>query len=575
MTIKTRLLGNSALNVIFLFCVLATFLLVFRTIGQGAEQIQQQANTAREKAEFAHATISKIDGDLASVLAMSQSVSDDVTVTNANMEILQNRIGSASRTLTEVSALIEATLDKVEDETILDLLYQVADEVSDIQEMMKREALVSLQSAVTGMNRSSEDLSVQVDLLADASRELNTASAMNRESSRANQEISGVATSFQQGLSGNRNVLIGLIIAISILSFVLSFRIARGINKPLHRGVTFARIIADGDLTQQAKVDSNDEISVLMLALNEMSSKLNAAITNVAANSSTLVLTSEELSVNAGGMASSAVNMNSQTTSAAASVEQLSANLANVSAGANVMSTTVTTVASAIEAMGVSLSDVADNCADGSRLSSEADGKANLAGKTMVTLASSAREIDKVIKTISDIADQTNLLALNATIEAASAGEAGKGFAVVANEVKALAKQTAQATEEIGQLIGEMQGKTGDAVEATDTISEIISQLNGTVQTIAGAVEQQSIMTGEITQRMGNASHAASDISRNIQEASLGSAEVSENIQSLNLASETVKASADQTATGSGQLANMAEGLQVLVGQFNTDSESP
>lgn len=349
-------------------------------------------------------------------------------------------------------------------------------------------------------------------------------------------------------------------------------------NREVERFNSVIEHVSEGDLTVEYEVGEADEdiadtartFQNMQTGFNGFIAKLRDMIGEIATSTSTLASTSDELSANAGEMTSSAVEMNTQSTNAAAAVEQLSSNLTNIASGAGETSTMVTTMATAIEEMSSSLSEVAKNCADGSRMSSEADGKARTAGMTMDALNTSADEIGKVIESISDIADQTNLLALNATIEAAGAGDAGKGFAVVANEVKQLAKQTAQATEEIGRLIGEMQGKTGDAVRATSEISDLIGQLNGTVQTIASAVEEQSATTNEIARNVGGASQATTDISRNIQEASTGSAEVSQNIQGLSSASEMVKSGADQTNTGSGELAEMAARLSELVGQFKT-----
>ncbi len=363
-----------------------------------------------------------------------------------------------------------------------------------------------------------------------------------------------------------------IILVLVVAGIIVATFFARRISKPITQTADMLKDISqgEGDLTARLAAKGENEIGRMARYFNLFVEKLQGIIGEVATNTSTLASTSEELSSNAGEMNTGADKMNAMSSGAAAAVEQLSSNLTNIASGAEEMSTMVTTVATAVEEMSSSLSEVAKNCAEGARMSSEADGKARAAGETMGALNTSAEEIGKVIEAISDIADQTKLLALNATIEAASAGEAGKGFAVVANEVKELARQTAQATEEIGRLIGEMQNNTTQAVGATGAISELIGELNRTVQTIASAVEEQSATTNEIAQNVGNASQAATDISRNIQEASGGANEVSRNIQGLNEVAGTVKSGAEQTNTGSNELAEMAARLRELVGQFKT-----
>lgn len=375
----------------------------------------------------------------------------------------------------------------------------------------------------------------------------------------------------EKSMTGFQLVILGFLVAIAlVLNVILVFFIRALFTRPLKQAELALKDISegDGDLTARLEVKREDEVGKMAIYFNAFVEKLQRIIGEIAENTAHLAATSQELAANASEMTEGSQNMNSQSTSAASAVEQLSSNLTNISSGAEEMSSTVSTVASAIEEMSASLSEVAKNCADGARMSSEADGKSRAAGNTMNTLNASAEEIGKVIETISDIANQTNLLALNATIEAASAGEAGKGFAVVANEVKELAKQTAQATEEIERLINEMQDKTGDAVKATSAISETIGGLNSTVQTIAGAVEEQSATTNEIAQNIGGASQAATDISRNIQEASTGSNEISQSIQGVQLSAQGVNAGAQQTNTSSAELAEMAARLQALTGQF-------
>jgi len=149
--------------------------------------------------EASKATVNA-DNDLADVLNKSETVSVGVTTVNAQMEILQKKISGTVKTLTEVSELIENTLDKVDDDAISDVLFDIADEISDMQEMMKREALVSLQTSVKGMNSSSQDLAAQAGLLAEASKKLNTAKGLNVESSQAGQKIHDVSTAFRGGL---------------------------------------------------------------------------------------------------------------------------------------------------------------------------------------------------------------------------------------------------------------------------------------------------------------------------------------------------------------------------------------
>jgi len=165
--------------------------------------------------------------------------------------------------------------------------------------------------------------------------------------------------------------------------------------------------------------------------------------------------------------------------------------------------------------------------------------------------------VGNVIKVITSIAGQTNLLALNATIEAARAGESGKGFAVVANEVKELARQTAQATNDIADKIGTIQNDSVAAVKAIEEIGKIINQIDEIQSAISSAVQEQAATTGEM--------------SRNVNEAAIGSVEIAKNILSVSEVAKNSTEAATSTSAAANELARLASELTRVVQQFKLD----
>ena len=165
-------------------------------------------------------------------------------------------------------------------------------------------------------------------------------------------------------------------------------------------------------------------------------------------------------------------------------------------------------VASATEEMSLSVNEISCQVQESARIASDAVDQARTTNDRVSELSKAATRIGDVVELINTIAGQTNLLALNATIEAARAGDAGRGFAVVASEVKALAEQTAKATGEISQQITGIQAATQESVNAIKEISSTIEKLSGISSAIAAAVEEQGAATQEI--------------SRNVQQASMG-----------------------------------------------------
>lgn len=253
-------------------------------------------------------------------------------------------------------------------------------------------------------------------------------------------------------------------------------------------------------------------------------------------------------------LASSAQELTAVSQQMASNSEETAAQANVVSAAAEQVSRNVGTVASATEEMGASIKEIAKNTHEAARVATSAVKVAEKTNATVYKLGESSAEIGNVIKVITSIAQQTNLLALNATIEAARAGEAGKGFAVVANEVKELAKQTAKATEDIGRKIEAIQADTKGAVDAIAQIGTIISQINDIQSTIASAVEQQTATTAEI--------------SRNVNEAALGSREIAQNVMGVAQAARSTTEGAANTKSSADELARMAAELQHLITQL-------
>ena len=200
-------------------------------------------------------------------------------------------------------------------------------------------------------------------------------------------------------------------------------------------------------------------------------------------------------------------------------VSQSSNQTAAVSSAAEQATNNLETIAAATEELSASVGEISTQVQSSAREAREAVAQAEQTNATVQILDQTASRIGEVVKMIHAIAGQTNLLALNATIEAARAGEAGRGFAVVAGEVKNLAAQTATATDEISRQVEEIQGATGQAVAAIRSIGGAISGIDEKMTAIAAAVEEQRAATTEI--------------SRNFQQAALGTREVTDTIGSV------------------------------------------
>ncbi len=106
----------------------------------------------------------------------------------------------------------------------------------------------------------------------------------------------------------------------------------------------------------------------------------------------------------------------------------------------------------------------------------------------MQSIAQSSGQISEIIEVITEIAEQTNLLALNAAIEAARAGSHGKGFAVVADEVGKLAQRSSRAAKEITLLIKDSTARIAEGTRLSDESRQALEKIND-----GGRINMQAI----------------------------------------------------------------------------------
>ena len=340
----------------------------------------------------------------------------------------------------------------------------------------------------------------------------------------------------------------------SITGIILGILITRAITKPLAHAVATANRLAEGDLTVEVNVRSNDETGQLLLAMRKLTQNLRDIITQVATSTEQLT--------------GATVEMTAVTKQTADNLQAQELELSQTSAAMEQMSATVQEVAQSAALAAESASKADTAASRGRSIVDQVSGSIHtLAAEIEDTQAVITRldheteNVDSILEVITSIAEQTNLLALNAAIEAARAGEQGRGFAVVADEVRTLASRTQMSIAEIQQMTGRLKSEAKNSVQAMQ---------NGhatTVVTVDLSTQAEQSLS-QISEAVATINEMNVQIASAAEQQSAVAEQTSSSINKINQAAIENSAGAQQLATATEEIAQLSESLKQLVGHF-------
>lgn len=262
----------------------------------------------------------------------------------------------------------------------------------------------------------------------------------------------------------------------------------KSIKTPLNQGVALATELAAGNLQARIENTRDDELGLLLQALNGIGFGLQQAMDEVQRRSHDIYTASQQLVIGNQELKNFSSEQATHLDRTRLTCESLAHTILNETQNVE-LATELSQEAATLSLNGATLSN-------------------NLM-HTMRSIQNSAKEMSAITELIQNIAFQTNILALNAAVEAARAGTEGRGFAVVAAEVRQLALRSSQASHDIETLINNSlkQVQLGnDSVNQTSamiqSIQQSIDKVRHIMQDVSHSFNEQKIKVEDVTVAM-------------------------------------------------------------------------
>lgn len=315
---------------------------------------------------------------------------------------------------------------------------------------------------------------------------------------------------------------IGALIAIAIgvlLAAIAGTRILRNIYK-------LASTVAEGDISRDIDVTSNDEIGKLSYDFNAMMGRLREVVMGVSGTADDINHTSEELSSRLKEVSEGADRTSDIMHSVNAAMGQQQSAVDEGLSSLTAFKEKALAFGDNFQSMNDIIRELEQNTRDNEetvrRMRENTDISSNHVeelSKRMLELHQNSENISNIVTTITAIASQTNLLALNASIEAARAGEAGKGFAVVAEEIRNLSEQTQASIDGITGITINLQAQMKDIASFVEEFNRLFSENREDTQqaqaffdTLSKRLQGIYDMTGNLTKELDEVVQAESEI---------------------------------------------------------------
>lgn len=360
-----------------------------------------------------------------------------------------------------------------------------------------------------------------------------------------------------QGFANERYLLLGTVLAFTLLASFLSLRIFLGIlqelgEEPAHTAAIM-RTIAQGNLDVRIQTKDGDansllaNVGLMVKTLNELILQVREASRHMLSYSGNVIDSSNEVANHSHHQSVATATISSAVHEIATGLNQM---LSNAELVRNQSIESSQKAREGEQMVREILEQMEILC-----------GFVNQSSQAVEALGQQSEQIYSIVNVIKSIAEQTNLLALNAAIEAARAGEQGRGFAVVADEVRNLAARTSNSTLEITGMIERIRNDTQGVVTE---MAKGVSNANRS----AGKISQAMDTISQLNRLSNNVNRSIVEITVALEQQAKANELLNENVVDINHMSEQNSDNAQRNLNNLRELNNLAAQLEQAINRF-------
>ena len=333
-------------------------------------------------------------------------------------------------------------------------------------------------------------------------------------------------------------ISVGIVFSVLLISLFLCWfgaaRLQNYIATPLERLVDGSASMAEGDLSTQVDVQSDDEMGVLARAFNAMVLSLRGLVAQIGENTRYVSEAAEQLESSSVAMREEAARQEQAVEATAESIERITVSMHTVNESVEALSKTAAETSTAAIEMDASIAETSTHI-DG--LTEIIDTTASSVVEMTTAIREIARSTDTLNQSTESTAGALELLSLSVRQVETNARESH----VLSGETSQKAEQGMAAVHETVEGMEQIQESFKGIESIISNLSEKSESIGAVVRVIESVVEQTNLLA---------------------LNAAIISSQAGEHGRAFSVVAEEVRSLAERTASSTRQIAELIESVQ-------------